>query len=52
MCVENYRPKLMKLPNLHCQKYDKLKRRIKKSKNPFQKLNIKPKGERWITLRK
>ena len=50
LCVRNYRPKLMVIPNISTEKYDKLSRRITKSENPFQQKAIKQKNERWIPL--
>ena len=48
LCVSNYRPKLMKLPNLTTEKYEKIKKRVKNSKNPFQQIKIKKNTESWI----
>ena len=47
LCVKNYRPKLMTIPNVLTDKYDKLQRRIMKSNNPFQQKLIKLKNENW-----
>ena len=47
LCVENYRPKLMTIPNILTQNYDKLQRRVEKSNNPFQQKLIKSKNEKW-----
>jgi hypothetical protein len=45
--VDNYKPKLMELPNLTTEKFGKLHRRLAKSKNKFQKMSIKGKNEKW-----
>ncbi len=52
LCVSNYRPKLMVIPSLTTEKYDKIEKKVKKSKNPFQKLAIKAKNEKWLWLSK
>ena len=52
LCVSNYRPKLMRIPSLTTEKYDKIEKKVKKSKNPFQKIAIKAKNEKWLWLSK
>ena len=48
LLVKNYRPKLMRIPSITTKKYNKIQTHIKKSKNPFQKINIKPTNEKWL----
>ena len=47
ICVRNYKPKLMKLKNITQQKYNKLYKNIKKTRNPLQFKNIKKHNETW-----
>ena len=47
LIVDNYKPKLMELPSLTTEKFGKLHRRLSKSKNIHQKMNIKGKNEKW-----
>ena len=47
LCVSNYRPKLMTVPNVRTEKYEKIKKRVKNSKNPYQQIAIKKKNEKW-----
>ena len=48
LCVKNYRPKLMRLPKLNTEHYKKIATRVKKSRNPYQKLSIISKREGWF----
>ncbi len=48
LCVSNYRPKLMRVPSLTTEKYAKIERQVKKSRNPFQKIAIQSNREKWI----
>ena len=48
LCVRNYRPKLMTIPSISTENYEKLSRRVAKSDDPYQQKRIKPKNERWI----
>ena len=52
LCVSNYRPKLMRIPYLTTEKYAKIEKKVNKSKNPFQKIAIKAKNEKWLWLSK
>ncbi len=47
LIVDNYKPKLMEIPSLTTEKFGKLHRRLSKSKNIHQKMNIKGKNEKW-----
>ena len=47
MLIDNYKPKLMKLPSISTLKYDKLHRRLNNTENVFQKKAIKGKNEKW-----
>jgi hypothetical protein len=47
MLVDNYKPKLMKLPSVTTLKYGKLHRRLANTENLFQKKAIKGKNEKW-----
>jgi hypothetical protein len=47
LIVDNFKPKLMELPSLTTEKFNKLHRRLNKSKNIYQKMNIKSKNEKW-----
>ena len=47
LIVDNYKPKLMELPSLTKEKFNKLHRRLAKSKNRYQNLSIKSKNEKW-----
>ena len=47
LCVKNYRPKLMRLPKLNTEHYKKISTRVKKSRNPFQKMSIISNRENW-----
>jgi hypothetical protein len=47
LIVDNYKPKLMEIPNLTTEKFGKLQRKLIKSKNIHQKMNIKGKNEKW-----
>ena len=47
LIVDNYKPKLMELPSLTKKKFNKLHRRLAKSKNRYQNLSIKSKNEKW-----
>ena len=48
LCISNYRPKLMRVPYLTTEKYAKIAKKVKKSRNPFQKIAIKSNREKWI----
>ena len=48
LCVSNYRPKLMRVPSLTTEKYAKIAKKVKKSRNPFQKIAIKSNREGWV----
>jgi hypothetical protein len=48
LIVDNYKPKLMELPSLTTEKFSKLHRRLAKTKNMRQKMNIKGKNEKWV----
>lgn len=56
MALRNYKPKLMTIPNIKTQKYEKIHKKLKKltkngdfsSKNIYQKKSIKSKNEKWI----
>lgn len=47
MIVRNYKPKLMELPTISTTKYNKLHRRLKKSKHKYHYQNIMGKNELW-----
>jgi len=47
MLIDNYKPKLMKLPSVTTLKYEKLHRRLANTENLFQKKAIKGKNEKW-----
>jgi len=47
MLMDNYKPKLMKLPSVSTLKYDKLRKRLANTENLFQKKAIKGKNEKW-----
>ena len=47
LIVDNYKPKLMELPSLTTEKFDKLHRKLARSKNVHQKISIKGKNEKW-----
>lgn len=47
LIVDNYKPKLMELPSLTKEKFNKLHHRLAKSKNRYQNLSIKSKNEKW-----
>ncbi len=47
LIVDNYKPKLMELPELNTEKYSKLHRKLNKCKNKFQNMSIKGKNEKW-----
>lgn len=48
LCVSNYRPKLMTIPNISTENYEKLSRRVAKSNDPYQQKRIKAKNETWV----
>jgi hypothetical protein len=48
LCVKNYHPKLMTVPTLTTEKYNKIKNRVVKSKNPYQNKNIVLSHEEWV----
>ena len=52
LCVSNYRPKLMRVPSVVTEKYSKIVRQVKKSRNPFQKIAIQSNREKWIMEKK
>lgn len=47
LLVDNYKPKLMEIPRLTTEKYGKIQRKLKKSKNTHHKMSIKGKNEKW-----
>ena len=47
LIVDNYKPKLMELPSLTKEKFNKLHRRLDKCKKRHQKMSIKSKNEKW-----
>jgi len=47
MLVDNYKPKLMRLPSVSTLKYEKIQRRLNNTENVFQKKAIKGKNEKW-----
>ena len=47
LLVDNYKPKLMEIPRLTTEKYGKIQRKLKKSKNIHHKMGIKGKNEKW-----
>jgi len=47
LLVDNYKPKLMEIPRLTTEKYGKIQRKLKKSKNIHHKMDIKGKNEKW-----
>lgn len=47
LIVDNYKPKLMELPSLTKEKFNKLHRRLSKCKKYYQKMSIKSKNEKW-----
>lgn len=51
MLVDNYKPKLMKVPQLTTASYDKIWRRLHKARKPKHFVNIKPKNETWVYKR-
>ena len=47
MLIRNYRPKLMRLPSLFTEKYNKLHKALAKSKSKYQNKTIEEPGEGW-----
>ena len=47
LIIDNYKPKLMAIPSLTTEKFDKLHRRFAKAKTVHQKMSIKGKNEKW-----
>ena len=45
LCVNNYKPKLMCIPTVFTENYNKVAKRVKKSDKPFQNKRIVPKNE-------
>ena len=48
MMVDNYKPKFMKLPSITTTKYDKLWRKLSRTKKQHHFVAIKQKQERWV----
>ena len=48
MMIDNYKPKFMKVPSITTTKYDKLWRRLNRTKKQHHFVDIKPKTERWV----
>ena len=48
MLIENYKPKLMQVPTLTTEKFNKLHKRLAKSKKIHQMMSIKGKNEKWV----
>ena len=48
LIIDNYKPKLMAIPSLTTEKFDKLHRRFAKSKKTHQIMRIKGKNEKWV----
>lgn len=48
MMIDNYKPKLMKIPSLTTTSYSKLWRRLNRTKKQFHFVDIKPMNERWV----
>lgn len=48
LCVNNYKPELMEIPDLYKLKYDIIKHKLERIKNPFQNISIKLDNEKWI----
>lgn len=51
MLIKNYKPNLMLLDNIKEKKSNKLKRRLRKSKNKFATKNIIGKNELWLNVK-
>jgi hypothetical protein len=47
LIVTNYKPKLMAIPSISTEKYNKLWKRLKGAKDKFQQKSIKGKNEKW-----
>ena len=48
MMVDNYKPKFMKVPSITTTKYDKLWRKLSRTKKQHHFVDIKQKQERWV----
>lgn len=48
MMIDNYKPKLMKVPSLTTTSYDKLWRKLSRTKKQHHFMDIKPKREGWV----
>ena len=48
MMIDNYKPKFMKIPSITTTKYDKLWRRLNRTKKQHHFMDIKPKTEKGV----
>lgn len=48
LMIDNYKPKFMKVPSITTTKYDKLWKRLNRTKKQHHFVDIKPKTERWV----